>query len=155
MNDDIKEILDYLQENSKKDEATKQLVDYITNLQQENEELKKNQRYYKNGVFSLEYDKETMSDMIDELKQENERLKEIWEDTRTFIKDNKRLVMNKNGYDVYEDYKSRIEKAVEYLKSKEDSLFMSFSDDLLDHDELIDKKIGMTLLNILNGRSDE
>ena len=47
------------------------------------------------------------------------------------------------------DYKSRIEKAVEYLKSNEDNLFMSFSDDFLDHDELLDKKIGMTLLNIL------
>lgn len=56
------------------------LKDYITNLQKENEELKKNQRYYKNGVFSLEYDKETLSDMVD-------------------------------------DYKSRVEKAVEYINN--------------------------------------
>ena len=57
-------------------------------------------------------------------------------------------------YGQYKDYKSRCEKAIEYLKSKEDSLFMTFSDDVLNHDELIDKKIGTTLLNILNG-SDE
>lgn len=45
----------------------------IENLQQENEELKKNQRYYKNGVFSLEYDKETLSDMVDDYKSRVEK----------------------------------------------------------------------------------
>lgn len=42
-------------------------------IKQENEELKKNQRYYKNGVFSLEYDKETLSDMIDDYKSRCEK----------------------------------------------------------------------------------
>ena len=47
----------------------------IWNLQNENERLKQNQRYYKNGVFSLEYDKETMSDMIDDYKSRIEKAK--------------------------------------------------------------------------------
>ena len=54
-------------------ESVRLILDYITNLQQENEILKKNQRYYKNGVFSLEYDKETMSDMIDDYKSRCEK----------------------------------------------------------------------------------
>ena len=72
MKDEIKEInikipgqiLDYV---DTKDHLL-DLFNYITNLEQENEELKKNQRYYKNGVFSLEYDKETLSDMVDDYK---------------------------------------------------------------------------------------
>ena len=49
------------------DEAVKQLL-LKDKLSEENERLSKNQRYYKDGVFSLEYDKETMSDMIDDYK---------------------------------------------------------------------------------------
>ena len=82
--DEIKEILDYFKRNNKNkfgfnqgkildDEQAKLLLDYITILQQENERLSKNQRYYKNGVFSLEYDKETMSDMIDDYKSRIEK----------------------------------------------------------------------------------
>lgn len=129
MNDEIKEILDdlrtykdryeyYLFNNlsfSVRDYKAKILLDYITNLQQENE--KKN-AYIK---YLEEY--------------------------------NPKYYKGEKFYGV--DYKSRCEKAVEYLKSNEDNLFMSFSDDMLDHDELIDKKIGTTLLDILIGRSDE
>lgn len=61
-------------------EEAKLLIDYIINLQQDNEELKKNQRYYKNGVFSLEYDKETMSDMIDDYKSRIEKAIEYIQD---------------------------------------------------------------------------
>lgn len=145
MNDEIKAFL----VNIKNNEEWKQIYDYITNLQEENEELKKNQRYYKNGVFSLEYDKETMSDMIDDLKQENERLKEIWEDTRTFIKDNKRLVMNKNGYDVYEDCKSRIEKAVEYINKHKEPLHHSFDEPDCDYWIATNPQ---DIIDILNGK---
>jgi hypothetical protein len=63
MNDEIKEILEYWkfyinEQNNYKllnvhfDEI-KKVLDYITNLQQENEELKKNQRYYKNGDITI------------------------------------------------------------------------------------------------------
>lgn len=54
----------------------KQLIDtQLENMELKKEIviLKKNQRYYKNGVFSLEYDKETMSDMIDEYKSRCEK----------------------------------------------------------------------------------
>lgn len=65
--------------------------------------------------------KEVVLDEIENLQQENQQLKD------------------------------RINKALEYLKEKEDSLFMTFDDYMLDHDELIDKKIGLTLLEILKG----
>lgn len=115
MDDEIKEILDemkFMQEKKVKFYSldicqSKLLLNYITNLQQENEELKKNQRYYKNGVFSLEYDKETMSDMID-------------------------------------DYKSRVEKAVEYIR-----------EEIKDMPENGCRIRLNEVLNILNGRSDE
>lgn len=35
-------------------------------------------RFMKNGVFSLEYDKETLRDMVLELQEENEKLKDNW-----------------------------------------------------------------------------
>lgn len=34
-------------------------------------------RFMKNGVFSLEYDKETLKDMVLELQQENKQLKDL------------------------------------------------------------------------------
>lgn len=34
-------------------------------------------KFMKNGVFSLEYDKETLKDMVLELQQENKQLKEL------------------------------------------------------------------------------
>ena len=35
------------------------------------------ERFMKNGVFSLEYDKETLRDMVLELKEESQKQKEI------------------------------------------------------------------------------
>ena len=113
MNDKIKEIL----EDIKGIYYFKPLLDYITNLQQENEELIKNQRYYKNGVFSLEYDKETMSDMID-------------------------------------DYKSRCEKAVEYIMSELVDEWAIKNDGNVSGSDLPVNVI-TPILDILNGRSDE
>ena len=34
-------------------------------------------RFMKNGVFSLEYDKETLRDIVLELQEENQKLKKI------------------------------------------------------------------------------
>ena len=42
-------------------------------------------RFMKNGVFSLEYDKETLRDMVLELQQENTRLKEVIEEAKDRI----------------------------------------------------------------------
>lgn len=36
------------------------------------------ERFMKNGVFSLEYDKETLKDMVLELQEENKQLKDNW-----------------------------------------------------------------------------
>lgn len=92
------------------------LLCYSKELQQENEELKKNQRYYKNGVFSLEYDKETLSDMVD-------------------------------------DYKSRIEKAVEYIKEHIQKYDIDGSIGDFDEFDMLTKP--NYLLNILQNGSDE
>ena len=80
----------------------------------------------------------------EKLEQEIKQLKEIWKDTNIIIKDDKKLIMNGNAYDCLQDYKSRCEKAIEYLKKREYdnsscSVCSFMSDDLL---------------NILNG-SDE
>ncbi len=133
MNEEIKEILDrfnkvksasnklsYYPEDLLNRKDMWLLLDYITNLQQENERLKKQLEYLRTDEY------------LNQVK---------WE--RNFNE-----TMNK-------ELNLRIEKAVEYLKSKEDSLFITFSDDMLDHDELIDKKIGTTLLNILEGKDNE
>ena len=70
MNNEIKEILDMLKQHisivSIEDEDL--LLDYITNLQQENHELKSKLECYENGVY--------YSSKVDELTEENERLKE-------------------------------------------------------------------------------
>ena len=112
MNNEIKEILDRLEridhkeyscgfefaDSSTFDEIArcfkerKKMANYITNLQQENEELKKNQRYYKKGVFCLEYDKETMSDIIDDYKQRIDKAIEYIEENKV------------KAYPVYGDY---------------------------------------------------
>ena len=42
-------------------------------------------RFMKNGVFSLEYDKETLRDMVLELQEENTRLKEVIEEVKDRI----------------------------------------------------------------------
>lgn len=89
------------------EEAVKQLL----LKDKEIERLSKNQRYYKDGVFSLEYDKETMSDMID-------------------------------------DYKSRIDKAIDFIKENADYSGISFCSDLR-YDECLE------LLKILKGEEND
>lgn len=98
MNDEIKEILDYLKNNTfipdetkrkykilHKDE-TKRLLDYITNLQQENEYLKQQPCFEIEHTDTFAYKKWKCSEVM---KQAEE----------------------------LEDYKSRCEKAIEYCKS--------------------------------------
>lgn len=54
------------------------------------------ERFMKNGVFSLEYDKETLRDMVLELREENQKLKDNWNILKEFIDtlwlDNKGIV---------------------------------------------------------------
>lgn len=91
MTNEVKEILDSIKYHVDEDDwfeieghFLKPLLDYITNLQEENKRLIKNQRYYKNGVFSLEYDKETMSDMIDELYSRIDKANELLKGIRIY-----------------------------------------------------------------------
>lgn len=100
MTEEIKEILDYLKRSDKNKfgfeqgklidyEETQLLLDYITNLQQENEKLKYNVRGQVNDYFKDKYADEVLkkADLIKdfeltcyknyELKQENERLNNI------------------------------------------------------------------------------
>lgn len=42
-------------------------------------------KFMKNGVFSLEYDKETLRDMVLELQEENEQLQDNWNKLKEYI----------------------------------------------------------------------
>lgn len=111
------------------------LLDCITNLQQENERLKVKYNEEKShqinyNYFETLYSKSTKEIVIDDL---------VWkcEELDNFKKEYEKLYIEK------EDYKSRIEKAVEYIK------------DRFDEDKGIWIIDCYELLNILNGRSDE
>ena len=89
MNEELQATLEWLKDCGEHDYIfetgnSKMLLDYITNLQQENEELKKNQRYNKKGVFCLEYDKETLRDMVDELQERIEKAVEYIENNSLY-----------------------------------------------------------------------
>lgn len=66
------------------------------------------ERFMKNGVFSLEYDKETLRDMVLELQQENSQLKGSIQTYNILLKanveENKRLTQ-------------KIKKALEKIES--------------------------------------
>ena len=141
MSDEIKEILDFdfasQGERIDINEYERDILkDYITNLQQENERLKKLE--YKFFYCSEDEENFTLEDYLElgnkvyDLEQENERLK-----------------VNCNlGYEelkVARNYKSRCEKAVEYVKTIQES------------EKNINPYIlhAPTLLNILQGGKDE
>ena len=123
MNDEIKEILDYLKKNkeffNKQDgylsfsyKYCDKLLDYITNLQEENEDLKdrlKVMEHFKNSLL-----------------EENERLS---------VELNQNMIERNN-------YLSRCEKAIEFIKDEAgyDEEIRSFCCDLLysDCDKLIE-----------------
>ena len=137
MNDEIKEILKWLQDGVDmipdyacygieiSDKDCKILLDYITNLQQENQEL----------------------------NEENEGLK-IKLALKQFIKHTELNFCKLE--DELEDYKSRVEKAVEYnqqvIKDTKD-FYRPTEDIIYSGDTLI--SIAEKNINILNGRSDE
>lgn len=108
MNNEIKEILEYLKDKNDYIEDfgisykrihidngdLKTLLDYITNLQQENETRQQD-------INNLTY-------QLAKIKQENERLKEYYELMVQF---------NEKNLDRFCDYKSRCEKAIEYIEN--------------------------------------
>lgn len=73
-------------------------------------------RFMKNGVFSLEYDKETLKDMVLDLQEENQKLKEVinnaiehinkYESIRAYYE-----YIDEDGYEEYncdEDFKKEL-----------------------------------------------
>ena len=154
MNNEVKEILDSLYELMEEYKEDKKicpgmglnwkdwtiLLDYITNLQQENEK-----------------DIEMLNDIIKEqdmklndLQQENERLKELVNPkTQIFI--DTQDMEERYGEELYkeylekqlEDFKSRIDKAIEYIENEDIDVCMIRYNDIYDT-----KK---ELLNILRG----
>ena len=81
---------------------------------------KSKQLYMKNGIFCLEYDKETLSDMVFELQQENKQLKTQLSGT-TFCYDEDEHKELKNINEklslALESAESKIDKAIEYLEA--------------------------------------
>lgn len=55
-------------------------------------------RFMKNGVFSLEYDKETLRDIVLELQEENKKQKEVIEEVRDRITIKLRRYINEKDY---------------------------------------------------------
>lgn len=122
----------------------KQLLDYITNLQQENQDIKDTLQDKLDYIGHLKelcdkYEEEHNTKFNEWVfdKRENERLKEI-------IKDNTILVKDENGN--YQecninplDYKSRNEKAREYIEERKNLNW--YADGVFVYE----------LLNILNG----
>ena len=102
-------------------------------------------------------------DYITNLQEENKEFKARWKDTNVIIKDDKTLVMNTNAYICLEDYKSRVEKAIEYLEKYD--VFKEFTFPLMKRDEENQVKSSIdyqfkndlkkNLLNILQGVSKD
>ena len=63
-------------------------------------------KFIKNGVFSLEYDKETLRDMVLELQEENKRLKDKLSKIETLI-----INHNCDTGDIYYKYNSKFLKS--------------------------------------------
>lgn len=80
-------------------------------------------RFMKNGVFSLEYDKEKLKDMVLELQEENKKLKMINEEYERLNKEKHRgfKIIDVQEYDRYEllsykNYKDNWNKLKEYIR---------------------------------------
>lgn len=79
-------------------------------------------KFMKNGVFSLEYDKETLKDMVLQLQEENERLKNINNEYERLNKEKYRgfKIINVQQYNIdellsYKKYKDNWNKLREWI----------------------------------------
>lgn len=145
-----KEILDYLKPKydivdelgndykKVKFKDCKLLLDYITNLQQENEKLKYNARGQVNDYFKDKYADEVLKNT--ELKKENETLKAKLEIGKTC------------GFCPYYDYKSRCKKANELLqRHNEDTgdIYYKYNN------RFVKSELKERLSEVLNGGDDK
>lgn len=146
MRDDIKELIEELKDTygiaMPKQEYfgdIKGIEDYITNLEEELEEYKDTETYSKRFLYKA--NKDRLNANLD-LVEENERLKEKTKEQSLLLIDYQDMEQK------LENYKSRIEKAVEYINhlSKEPNVFGHYG---------IHNDCAKWLLDILNGRSDE
>lgn len=64
-------------------------------------------KFIKNGVFSLEYDKETLRDMVLELQEENQKYKEVIDKTTDIIND-----YLKEDYSIYTENEIEVDLIV-------------------------------------------
>ena len=100
-------------------------------------------KFIKNGIFSLEYDKETLRDMVLELQQENEILKENAE--------NNDKVVDKINWE-NQLLKTKIRNAIEYINKYENiKAYYEYIDED-EYDEYnYDEDFKKELLHILQG----
>ena len=134
---EIKEILEILRRCTYGDEVylikehgATVLLDYITNLQQENERLKEHKEYYKNETKRL-------GKLFYITKEENIKLEEAQKNfEKQFIKEM--------------DYKSRIEKAVEYIKKHIEKCNIDGYEGKFDNFDIFTKP--QELIDTLNGK---
>lgn len=67
--------------------ASQSIQDYIEHLEQQCKKQKEvKDKFMKNGVFSLEYDKETLRDMVLELQEVSQKQKEVIDKINLIIK---------------------------------------------------------------------
>ena len=138
MKDEIKintigQLLDYVET----EEKANQLIDYITNLQE-------NARDQVNDYFKNKYADEVLKNA--KLQEENERLEKR---NIYYINNEKNLLSDwHQEHNEAIEYKSRNEKAIEFIKEK-GCYYSGDFDDILDLNDLDD------LLNILNGGDEE
>ena len=142
MKDEIKEILEYIQKYTDEYETTNLteiralqmgyvdtvlLLDYITNLQ---EKIKQYEDPEDLTLFYMWLD-EKAKDKMKQLQEENERLKQNLSKGITNNLENKYL--NNKLYKDLEDYKTRNEKAIEYIENNScGNLSITFGNELLE-----------------------
>lgn len=118
MNEEIKEILEYISSRTIDDcllnDYFTQLEDYITNLQMEIDQSQEIMAELTEENEIRQQDINNLTYQLAKMKEENERLKEIIKQDNHILGCN---FASKDKYKQrYEDYKSRCEKAIEYIK---------------------------------------
>lgn len=128
MTEEIKEILDYIDDRIIPNEKWDKIKDYITNLQQQKSDICKNRLAIAIERDRLQQENETLKEKINTLKSNFETEIDDCEDYKKW----------------YRDYKSRCEKAIEYIKnlSNKPNVFGHYG---------IDTRCKKWLLKILKG----
>lgn len=75
------------------------------------------ERFMKNGVYSLEYDKETLKDMVLTLQEENKQLKDNWNKLKKYI--SKNIIYDDVGMKILDP--SPLEDYIQELEQGSDS----------------------------------